>query len=125
MFHKLKLLTTNCHLPVNDKWHLLRALPVTEQQGQSPFASAEIEPCGAAAADFTSPGSSGWNEALRAPGNLAEQVFRCVRCAVTQLCPTLYDPMDWTLARQAPLPMGTLQARIQDWVAYPFARVSS
>ena len=45
------------------------------EQGQSPFASAEIEPCGAAAADFTSPGSSGWNEALCAPGNLAEQVF--------------------------------------------------
>jgi len=30
-------------------WHLPRALPMTEQQGHSPSASAEIEPHAAAA----------------------------------------------------------------------------
>ena len=69
-------------------------------------------------------------------------------CLVTQLCPTLCDPMD-CIACQAPLSLGILQARIlervampssggiflhckqilyhlsQDWVAYPFCRGSS
>ena len=31
----------------------------------------------------------------------------------------------WTAARQAPLSMGILQARILEWVAMPFSRVSS
>ena len=31
----------------------------------------------------------------------------------------------WTLACQAPLSMGILQARILEWVAYPFSRGSS
>ena len=35
---------TNCHLPI--------ALPVTEQQGHLPSASAEIEHCATAAVDF-------------------------------------------------------------------------
>ena len=35
-----------------------------------------------------------------------------------QLCPTLYDPMDYTVH-------GILQARILEWVAFPFSRESS
>ena len=37
---------------------------------------------------------------------------------VTQLCPTLCDPMEYTVH-------GILQARILEWVAYPFSRGSS
>ena len=37
---------------------------------------------------------------------------------VTQSCPTLCDPMDYTVH-------GILQARILAWVAFPFSRVSS
>ena len=37
---------------------------------------------------------------------------------VTQSCPTLYDPMDYTVH-------GVLQARILEWVAFPFSRESS
>ena len=37
-----------------------------------------------------------------------------------QLCVT-----PWTVARQAPLSVGILQARILEWVAYPFSRGSS
>ena len=37
---------------------------------------------------------------------------------VAQSCPTLGDPMDYTVH-------GILQARILEWVAVPFSRVSS
>ena len=37
---------------------------------------------------------------------------------VTQLCPTLCDPMGYTVH-------GILQARILEWVAIPFSRGSS
>ena len=37
---------------------------------------------------------------------------------VTQLCPTLYNPMDCTVH-------GILQDRILEWVAFPFSRGSS
>ena len=40
----------------------------------------------------------------------------CVK--VTQSCPTLCDPMDYTIH-------GILQARILEWVAFPFSRESS
>ena len=33
-------------------------------------------------------------------------------------CPTLHDPMDYTV-------YGILQARILEWVAFPFSRGSS
>ena len=36
---------------------------------------------------------------------------------VIQLCPTLCDPMDYTVH-------GILQARILEWVAFPFSRGS-
>ena len=42
-------------------------------------------------------------------------VARCVRLFVTL----------WTVAHQAPLSMGILQARILEWVAIPFSRGSS
>ena len=37
---------------------------------------------------------------------------------VTQSCPTLCDPMDYAVH-------GTLQAKILEWVAFPFSRGSS
>ena len=37
---------------------------------------------------------------------------------VTQSCPTPCDPMDYTVP-------GVLQARILEWVAFPFSRESS
>ena len=37
---------------------------------------------------------------------------------LAQLCPTLCDPMDYTVH-------GILQAKILEWVAFPFARGSS
>ena len=41
-----------------------------------------------------------------------------VKVKVTQLCPTLCDPVDYTVH-------GILQARILEWVAFPFFRGSS
>ena len=40
-----------------------------------------------------------------------------MKIKVTQLCPTLCDPMDYTVH-------GILQARILEWVAFPFPRGS-
>lgn len=44
-------------------------------------------------------------------------------CLVAQLCLALCDSM--TVANQAPLTMGILQARILDWVAMSSSRGSS
>ena len=41
-----------------------------------------------------------------------------VKVKVAQLCPTLCDPTDYTVR-------GILQARILEWVAFPFSRGSS
>ena len=41
-----------------------------------------------------------------------------VKMKVAQLCPTLCDPMDYAVH-------GILQARILEWVAFPFSRGSS
>ena len=41
-----------------------------------------------------------------------------VKIKVIQLCPTLCDPMDYTVH-------GILQARILEWVAFSFSRGSS
>ena len=46
-------------------------------------------------------------------------------CLVAQSCPNLRDPIGRTVARQAPLSMGILQARIVEWVAMPSSRGSS
>jgi len=45
-------------------------------------------------------------------------VNEAVKVKVTQLCPTLCNPMDYTVH-------GILQARILKWVAIPFSRGSS
>ena len=42
---------------------------------------------------------------------------------VMQSCPTLCDPMDWSLPGSSV--HGILQRRILEWVAIPFSRVSS
>ena len=42
--------------------------------------------------------------------------YACVK--VCQSCPTLCDPMDYTVR-------GILQTRILEWVAFPFSRESS
>ena len=55
------------------------------------------------------------------PGKLYVCVCVCVfvyEVKVAQSCPTLCDPMDYTVH-------GILQARILDWVAFPFSRGSS
>ena len=44
--------------------------------------------------------------------------YKKVIVKVTQLCPTLYDPMDYTVH-------GILQTRILEWVAVPFSGGSS
>ena len=40
-----------------------------------------------------------------------------VKVKVAQSCPTLCNPMDYTVH-------GILQARIQEWIAFPFSRGS-
>ena len=53
-------------------------------------------------------------------------IYNCPRRSkseVTQLCPTLWDPMDYSLPGSSV--HGILQARILEWVAIPFSRGSS
>ena len=45
-------------------------------------------------------------------------LFRWSEVKVTQSCPTLCNPMDYTVH-------GILQVRILEWVAFPFSRGSS
>ena len=45
-------------------------------------------------------------------------MFSMVKEKAAQSCPTLCDPMDYTVR-------GVLQARILEWVAFPFSRGSS
>ena len=45
-------------------------------------------------------------------------IFISHKVKVAQLCPTLCDTMDYTVH-------GILQARILEWVAFPFSRGSS
>ena len=45
-------------------------------------------------------------------------LIRCSEVKVAQSCPTLCDLMDWIVH-------GILQARIMEWVAFPFSRESS
>ena len=61
---------------VNYDWHFPRAFAREQhQEGHLPSASAETEPCAAAAANFQHPPR--WvNEALCAPRKLTEQVFK-------------------------------------------------
>ena len=48
---------------------------------------------------------------------MAKTLSMCAK--LLQSCPALCD--SWTIARQAPLSMGTLQAKILEWVAMPFS----
>ena len=50
--------------------------------------------------------------------NVTEYCKLTMKVKVTQLCLTLCDPMDYTVH-------GLLQARILEWVAFPFSRGSS
>ena len=47
-----------------------------------------------------------------------QTVKQHMKVKVAQLCPTLCDPMDYTVH-------GILQVRIREWVAFPFFRGSS
>ena len=46
------------------------------------------------------------------------QLAMCVKMKVAQSCPTLWDPVDYTV-------YGILQARILEWIVIPFSRGSS
>ena len=66
-----------------------------------------------------------WNKRLNIqcfPSNRVAIKSKCihssVKVKVTQLCLTLCDPMDYTVH-------GILQARILEWVVFPFSRESS
>ena len=52
------------------------------------------------------------------PMEFSRQDYWKVKVKVTQSCPTLCDPTDYTVH-------GILQARILEWVAFPFSRRSS
>ena len=47
----------------------------------------------------------------------------CLHAKLLQSCPTLCDPIDCSLPGSSVL--GTLQARVLEWVALPFSRVSN
>ena len=49
--------------------------------------------------------------------------FLVMLCSLSQLCRLFVTP--WTVARQAPLSVGILQARILEWVAMPSSKRSS
>ena len=49
---------------------------------------------------------------------LAFYLKHLMKLKVAQLCPTLFDPMDYTAH-------GILQAKLLEWVAFPFSRGSS
>jgi len=54
----------------------------------------------------------------RTISNFKRRNFERVKVKVTQLCPTLCNPMDYTV-------YGILQARILEWVAIPLSRGSA
>ena len=64
-------------------------------------------------------GLRGWDNVLRRG---VTETSCC--CPVIKACPTLLQTV-WTVARQAPLSRGFLQARILEWVAISFSRGSS
>ena len=56
---------------------------------------------------------------LQAASNLTVPCRKKWKVKVTQLCPTLCDPMDCSLPGSSVC--GILQARILEWVAFPFS----
>ena len=81
---------------------------------QGPDASETLELCGEAAVSFWVAGKLLCRQAQRAFKIIKVKV----KVKVTQSCSTLCDPMDYTVH-------GILQARILEWVAFPFSRGSS
>ena len=67
---------------------------------------------------LTMSGSLFWLSQLDRRLLLASSGWRLVKVKVTQSCPTLCDPIGYTVH-------GILQARILEWVAFPFSRGSS
>ena len=62
---------------------------------------------------------SEWSCSLQVPySSMRCHPQRCLKVKVPQPCPILCDPMDCTV-------YGILQARILEWVAFPFSRGSS
>ena len=65
----------------------------------------------------------------REPGVLlrdSEFLCACMRaCTLSHFTRVRLCATPWTVAHQAPLPMGILQARILEWVAIPSSRASS
>ena len=49
----------------------------------------------------------------------------CLLCCAQSLCPVQLLVTSWTIARQALLSMGILQARILEWIAMPSSKGSS
>ena len=63
-------------------------------------------------------GSPGTSLEVPAMDEMTSLAVKSKSDKVAQLCPTLCDPMDYTVH-------GILQARILEWVAVPFSRRSS
>ena len=53
------------------------------------------------------------------------QFLTCICCAVLSHSVVSDSVTPWTVALQAPLSMGVLQARILEWVAMPSSKGSS
>ena len=62
--------------------------------------------------------NSCWKVGIRRLLRALEQLPGWAKAKVAQWCPALCNPMDYTVR-------GTLQARILEWVAFPFSRWSS
>ena len=63
----------------------------------------------------------GWEDAMEEETATHSSILLflyIVKVKVTQSCPTLCDPMDYTVHRN-------LQGRILEWVTFPFSRGSS
>ena len=108
-------------------WHLPRSLPVTKQQGHLPSASAEVEPCAAAAVDLQLPlreFRAEWGTLCSR--NLMGQVFRwldAVRNWFHDYSPSVQfssvaqcadsSAASWTAARQASLSITSSQSLLK------------
>ena len=69
------------------------------------------------------PGGAGGREVQEEGDICRHSVCVCVKLLVTQFCPTLCDPMNYSPPGSSV--HGILQARILEWVAFPFSRRSS
>ena len=64
-------------------------------------------------------GANVLENSLAVPQNIKHRVtMKEVEVKIAQLCQTLCDPMDYTIH-------GILQARILEWIAFPFSGGSS